>query len=149
MKKILVVAGNQRQFEIWKQQQPRELLRFTTYLHDVSQVRGLGPESVERLELVGTWWTSELYRNAGDWTELQERLGERHIPPTGPGSGQTQHLEISTVEANSYLQAWPPDGAERHAVNMTSRAFSILYETGEEGSWPAGGERRRSKRVRL
>lgn len=145
MKKILVVAGNQRQFEIWKQQQPRELLRFITYLHDIRQVMGLGPESVEKVELVGSWWTSELYRNAGDWTELQERLGVE----TQQLYRQTQHLEAPQPEENSYLQAWPPDGAERISVNMTSQAFSILYETGEKGSWSTGGERRRSKRVRL
>lgn len=125
MKKILVVAGNHHQFQVWLHSQPRELLRFTTYLHDVNQVRGLGPESVERLELVGSWWTSELYRNAGDWTELQERLGERHLPPTG----QTQHLEAERSEYDNHLQAWPPDGTERISVDLKSRAFSILYQT--------------------
>lgn len=145
MKKILVVAGNQRQFEIWKQQQPRELLRFTTYLHDIHQLRGLGPESVERLELVGSWWTSELYRNQGSWRELQMRLGVevQQLREQNPPDGAERQ------EALGQLQAWPPDGAERHTVNMTSRAFSILYETGEEGSWPAGGERGKHRRVRL
>lgn len=66
-KAVLVVAGSRAQFNFWVH--AHQALN-AVYLHSPHQLRGLGPQHVERIEFVGTWWRSEVIRDFGSMRRL-------------------------------------------------------------------------------
>ncbi len=75
-KAVLVVAGNRAQFNFWVHayQAPNAV-----YLHSPHQLRGLGPQHVERIDFIGTWWTSDVFRDHAS----MERLARLHAEVCG------------------------------------------------------------------
>lgn len=79
-KAVLVLAGSRTQFNFWVRayqsfgfDDPNRVPN-AVYLHSPHQLRGLGPEHVERIDFVGTWWRSEVARDHGS----MERLARLH-----------------------------------------------------------------------
>ena len=69
-RQVLVIAGNYRQFELWRRTQAGDRARRSVYLATPERARGYGPENVESVVLTGEWWLSELYRDELSWGPL-------------------------------------------------------------------------------
>lgn len=116
MRKVLVIAGNHRQFLIWRMEQHRERARRAVYVADWRMARGWGPESVEAVVLTGEWWLSDAYRDESAWLPLV-RLAE------AVGQGRTGWLSwIGQTQQEQVLMAAHVEEARGNRVRGPDQA---------------------------
>ena len=141
---LLVVAGNRRQFELWRGTQHPDRGRRAHFIADSSQAWGYGPENVEDVILTGEWWLSPVYRDPHAWGPLVALK-------MAVGQGRTGWLNwAGRTEEEAVLYAAHEDrqwtgGSEQ--IGFKLEATFRFRVQGEVGSWPGPVIERREARA--
>ncbi len=141
---LLIVAGNRRQFELWRGTQHPDRGRRARFIADPGQIRGYGPEHVEDVILTGEWWLSRVYRDPGSWGPLVALKMAVRDGRTGWLSWAGRTEEEAVLMATHEDRQWT-GGSEQMGFKL--EATSRFRVEGEIGSWPGPVIRRREARA--